>query len=321
MRFIRFNGTGGNEIVSVEEAPDPTPGARQVLVAARYAGLNPADILQRNGLHLVPPDAPRDIPGLEVSGDVIAVGAAVRKWAVGDKVVGIVGGGGLSNRVIAEETHIWRSPDGIDAITAAALPEAALTAFDALTRARVSIGDTVVIRGINGGVGIAAAQIAIKLGATPIGIGRTEATLAKVNALTGIVTYTPDNAARLINESGGADAVIDLVGGEGVAENLTFLKSRGRIVVVSTSAGMIAQVPLNLLMARRADLMGTVLRGRSHAEKAEVVALLEQRIGHLFGDELSVPIDRVFPAENVTAAFDYLEKPGKFGKVVLDLNN
>ncbi|RJQ85456.1 alcohol dehydrogenase catalytic domain-containing protein [Amycolatopsis panacis] len=317
MRFIRFNGHGGNEIVSLEEGPDPVPEPGQILVAARYAGVNPADVLQRNGGYPVPPDAPQDIPGLEVSGEVVAVGSRVRRWEVGDRVIGIVGGGGLADRVLAQDQHVWRSPAALGPAQAAALPEAVLTAFDALRRARVGLGDVVVVRGVNGGVGIAACHLVRELGGRAIGIGRSEAALQQVAAL-GITVALAAGAAEVVASLGNASAIIDLVGGEGVAEDLSLLRPGGRIVVVSTAGGLTAQVPLNLLMGKRADLMGTVLRGRSNAEKALLVGDLEHRLSAVLGDRVSIPVDRVYQAEEATAAFDRLGEPGKFGKVLLD---
>ncbi|WP_190815827.1 zinc-binding dehydrogenase [Saccharopolyspora pogona] len=317
MRFIRFNGQGGNEIVSVDEGPDPVPDAHGILVAARYAGVNPADVLQRNGGYPVPVDAPQDIPGLEVAGEVVAVGSRVRKWAVGDRVMGIVSGGGLADRVLADEHHVWQTPAHLNPIEAAALPEAVLTAFDALNRARVGLGDVVVVRGVNGGVGIAACHLIRELGAQAIGVGRAESALKQVAEL-GFTVCLAAEAGRAVASLGNATAVIDLVGGEAVAEDLSFLRVGGRIVVVSTAGGLTAQVPLNLLMAKRADVMGTVLRGRSNAEKALLVDDLERRLSASIGDRVSVPVDHVFKAEEVTTAFDRLGESGKFGKVLLD---
>ncbi|GAA2712906.1 zinc-binding dehydrogenase [Micromonospora olivasterospora] len=318
MKFIQFNGSGGNEIVSLQEAPDPRPSRGQVLIAARYAGVNPADVLQRNGGYPVPADAPQDIPGLEVSGTVVEVGPGVRKWKIGDSVQGIVGGGGLANRVIADAEHLWAAPDGVDEQSRAALPEAVVTAFDALNRARAQLGDVVLIRGINGAVGLAAHQISTALGATAIGIGRSQAALDAL-AAQGITAVTQGDVAAAVEPLGGASVVIELVGGAYVAEDLKLVRVGGRIVVVSTAAGATPEVPLNLLMAKRADLSGTVLRGRPNAEKAVLVANLEQRLGRLLAaGGITIPIDRVFPAADATAAFDRLSTPGKVGKVLLD---
>lgn len=317
MRFIRFNGAGGNEVVSLESGGDPVPGARQVLVAARYTGVNPADVLQRNGTYPVPADAPQDVPGLEVSGTVAAVGPLVRKWKVGDRVMGLVGGGGLADRVVAEESHLFAAPENLDERDASAQPEAVLTAFDALTRTRVATGDLVVVRGVNGGVGIAACQIADVLGANALGIGRTPAALKAVSEL-GVAVVDSEEATSATLELGGADAVIDLIGGSAIVEDFGFLNVGARVLVVSTTIGTSAEVPLNLLMAKRADLMGTALRGRSVAEKAALVAATEKRLARFLGTRVRVPVDAVFSANDATDAFDHLSTPGKVGKVLLD---
>lgn len=318
MQFIQFNGSGGNEIVSFESGNDPVPGTEQVLVAARYAGVNPADVLQRNGGYPVPADAPQDIPGLEVSGEVVVVGAGVRKWKVGDRVMGIVSGGGLADRVLAHQDHLWPVPEEMDEQSAAALPEALITAFDALNRVRAGLGDVVVVRGVNGGVGIAAHQIATALGATAIGIGRSAEALTVLNER-GLRSVTSAESVGEIDALGGASAIVELVGGDFVADDLALLRVGGRIVVVSVAGGATPQVPLNLLMGKRADLSGTVLRGRASSEKGMLVADLQRRLGTaLAAGGLQVPVDKVFAAKDAADAFDHLAQSGKVGKVLLD---
>ncbi|WP_432991936.1 zinc-binding dehydrogenase [Dactylosporangium sp. CA-233914] len=320
MKAVVFSGAGGNEVVELQNRPDPVPGDHEVLVSASYAGVNPADVLQRNGGYPVPPDAPQDVPGLETAGEVIAVGSRVRRWSVGDRVCGIVSGGGLADRVIAHEDHLLPAPEQLKDAELAALPEALITAYDALHRVGSAAGRVTVIRGINGGVGLAAAQLAAASGATVIGIGRSAEALAKVTEL-GITAVTDSEAADLVAQHGGADAVVELVGGSYVAADLAMLAVRGQIVVVSTAAGADPNVPLGLLMARRAGLHGTVLRGRSAAEKALLVAEVAKTALPLAASgRLTIPIDQVFAAEDVTAAFDRLSQSGKVGKVVLQFS-
>src|SRR5713101_605275 len=210
VRAIVFTGTGGREVMHLEERPDPVPGSEEVLVSARFAGINTADLAQRAGAYPPPPGAPQDVPGLEVAGVVVAVGAQVRDLSEGDRVIGLVGGGGLADRVVIHERHVARVPDVLTDDGAAAVPEAFITAHDALvTQAELGMGDVLLINGANGGVGTAAVQIGVAAGARVFASARSG--LERLAALD-TEPVAPDAAVGPVQAAGGADVVLELVG-------------------------------------------------------------------------------------------------------------
>lgn len=322
MRAVVFEGAGGNEVVHVRERPDPVPQGTEVVVAVRHAGLNPADVLQRRGRYPAPPGSPTDVPGLEVAGEVVVVGERVRRWRPGDRVFGIVGGGGLASRVLVDESNLAPVPDVLDDAEAAAVPEAFLTAHDALrTQAGLRPGEWVVVHGATGGVGTAALQIAAACGARAIGVSRSAAGRDLVASL----GATPVDDANFVEEvrettgGGGADVVIELVGAPHFPGNLEVLATGGRIVVVGVGSGSKVEVPLLALMGKRARLIGTVLRARPTAEKAAVVAAFERELlPHLADGALHPLVDTVYPVDAVRDAFDHLESAGKAGKLLVE---
>src|SRR5919199_2966656 len=194
MRTVVFGGAGGREVMRFEERPDPVPGPNDLLVAVSFAGLNGADLAQRAGNYPPPPDAPQDIPGLEVAGTVVAAGEGVRGYGVGDRVFGLVGGGGLADRVVVHERHVTRVPDELSDEDAAAVPEAFITAHDAIVgQADLGLGDVLLVTGANGGVGTAAVQIGVAAGARVLASARSaHDRLAELGA----EPVAPDDAAE-----------------------------------------------------------------------------------------------------------------------------
>ncbi len=264
MRCVVFTGVGGGEVVDLQERPDPEPGSGEVLVRVRYAGLNPADLQQRAGRYPAPAGAPQDIPGLEVAGVVEAVGSQVLGYRPGDRVFGLIAGGGLADRVAVHERCVTRVPDELSDIDAAAMPEAFITAHDAIrTRGRLAMGETLLVHGANGGVGTAALQIGVATGAQVFGVVRSEEAAALVRELGAepVQTTTFSDDVR-------ADVILELVGAPHFPANLTALNPRGRIVVVGVGAGSKVELDLGAMMGRRAELHGTVLRARSLEDKA-----------------------------------------------------
>ncbi len=315
MRAIVFVG----ENLRLEERPDPVPGGSEVVVAAEFAGINPADLAQRAGRYPAPPGAPQDVPGLEVAGRVVACGEQVRDWQVGDRVFGLVGGGGLADRVVVHERHVVAVPERLDEQEAAAVPEAFVTAHDAVvSQAGLRVGDVLLVNGASGGVGTAAVQIGILSGAHVFAAARSDDARGRLAEL-GAEAMGPDEAFRLVRSEGGADVVLELVGAPNLEADLEALATKGRIVIVGTGAGDEAPLSLRALMSRRARILGTVLRARPLEEKAAAV----QAFGHdllpfLADGRARGVVDRVFPAEQAAEAFDYMAQPGKFGKVLLE---
>ena len=311
MIAVTFLGAGGPEVMSVGERPDPVPLPSEVLVRVTHAGLNPADLIQRAGNYPAPPGSPADIPGLEVAGTVIACGESVTTWRAGDRVFGLVGGGGLSDTVAVHERHVARVPDNLTDREAAAVPEAFITAHDAVfTRAGLAMGETLLVNGASGGVGTAAVQLGAATGARVLANSRSHS-----DALVDLGAEPCP-----LSEARGVDVVLELVGAANLQASLEALAVRGRIIVVGTGAGADAEISLRALMGRRASLMGTVLRARHMEEKAAAVQVFARSVvPQLASGRVRPVIDRVFPVAEAAAAFDHLAAPGKLGKVLLEL--
>lgn len=322
MRAVVFTGAGGNEVVRVDERPDPVPGRGEVLVAVRFAGLNPADLSQRGGHYPAPPGSPADVPGIEVAGTVVAVGDGAQGLAEGERVFGLVGGGGLAQRVAVHERHVVRVPERLDDRAAAAVPEAFVTAHDAaLTQGGLRPGELLLVNGANGGVGTAAVQLGAAAGARVLATVRDPSLRDAVAAL-GAEVVAPEELVGAARARGGADVVLELVGAPNLEADLEALASKGRIVIVGTGGGHEARLSLRRVMGARARILGTVLRARPHEEKAAAVqAFGREVVPHLASGRVVPLVDAVVEVERVGDAFDRLAAPGKLGKVLVDLGS
>ena len=321
MRAVVFTGAGGNEVVRLDGRPDPVPTGDEVLLEVRYAALNPADLAQRAGMYPAPAGSPADIPGIETSGTVLACGPTAGCFEPGARVFGIVGGGGLADRVIVHERHVTAVPERLDELAAAAVPEVFVTAHDAvMMQAGLRPGELLVVNGANGGVGTAAVQIAAVSGARVLATVRAEGLRERVAAL-GATVIAPEELVERARAEGGADVVLELVGSPNLGPDLDAVAVKGRIVIVGTGAGTEAVLDLRKLMMRRAHVLGTVLRARPPEEKALAVrAFAREVVPHLGGGRIVPLVDRVFPASEAAAAFDRLQESGKLGKVLLDFS-
>lgn len=319
-------------LTSLAELERQEPGASEVRVSVRAAGVNRADVLQRMGMYPAPPDAPRDVPGLEIAGVVDSIGSVVRDVAVGDRVMAIVSGGAYADEIVLHSRLVAKVPDGIDFVQAAAIPEAFVTAYDAMvSQAGLAAGDTVLVHAVGSGVGTAAVQIARAIGATVIGTARTKDKLGRAEELgmaKGIVPGLDPSGApkfadavRAANGGKGVDVVLDLVGGAYLAESLHALADKGRAVLVGLMAGTHADVDLGLVLRRRLRVMGTVLRSRPLEEKIAAAQLLAHRIAPLVASgALKAIVDKTFPLEQAQAAQDYMTSNAGFGKIVLTMS-
>jgi NADPH2:quinone reductase len=298
-----------------EERDDPVAGDTELLIAVRAAGLNGADIMQRAGFYPAPPGAPADIPGMEVAGEVVAVGSQVTRFAAGDRVMALVGGGGQATMAVLDESHALAVPDSLPWPEAGGFPEVFSTAFDALfTQADLCMGERVLVSGAAGGVGTAAVQLAAATGASVVATVRDPARHDEVAALGATVVIDPGEVAT----HGPYDVVLELVGAASLPTVLPHLATGARVVVIGVGSG--ARVELNLLqlMGSRARIGGATLRGRSRREKANVAAGVEAHVLPLLASgRLRVPIWDTFPMAEAGAAYDRFTVGGKLGKVVL----
>jgi len=310
-----------NRELVLREVPTPEPGAGEARVRIHACGVNRADILQRLGVYPAPHDAPQDIPGLEVAGVVDAVGPGTRDVTVGDRVFGVVGGGAYAEAVVVHARTLARLPDGLSFTDAAAVPEAYVTAYDAMVvQAGLTAGERALVHAVGSGVGTAAVQIAAAIGATTIGTARTEAKLERARALGlthGIVT-ADGRFAEAVQEVGGAHVVLELVGGAYVPESLAALVLRGRLVLVGLMAGARASLDLGMVLQRRLRIFGTVLRARPLEEKILAAQVLGERIAPLLAQKKLAPVvDRVLPLADAAEAHRAMESNTTFGKIVL----
>jgi NADPH:quinone reductase len=327
MKAVVIARQGGPEALEVREVATPEARGEQVRVRVRACGLNRADLMQSRGLYPAPPGVPPDIPGLEFAGEVEALGPDVTgPLRVGDRVFGIVGGGGMAEYVVSHERMVVPIPSGLDFEAAAAVPEVFLTAFDALdAQGKVKPGERVLIHAVGGGVGSASVQVAHAMGCRVLGTSRTAEKLGRVAELgldLGIDTSRQDFAtvAREATGGRGVDAVIDHLGASALAGNIEALAPRGRLVLVGLLAGRHATVDLAELLRKRITVVGTTLRARPLEEKIALTRRFESQVLPWFESGRVRPVvDRVFPFADVRAAQERLESNLGFGKVVLSL--
>ena len=323
MRAIVITEPGGPEVLSLREVPRPSPGDGEVLVEVATSGINRADLMQRRGAYPAPPGSPADIPGLEFAGTVVAIGNGVGRWSIGDPIMGIVGGGGYAECVVVRADTAVAAPEGMTLDEAGAIPEAFMTAFDAVVlQEGLSSGETLLVHAVGSGVGTAGLQLGRMLGATVIGTSRTAAKLDRAAILGLEYPLTADETwpdrVMEITQGGGADVILDLVGGPYLADNQRVLARRGRHIVVGVPGGPRAEIDLRALMGRRASIRGTVLRARPDDEKAALARAFEgQVLPSLGSGSLKPVIDRVLPPEDAAEAHRVIEANQTFGKVLL----
>jgi putative PIG3 family NAD(P)H quinone oxidoreductase len=298
----------------LEERPDPEPGVGEVRVRVRAAGLNGADMMQRRGLYPAPYGSPADIPGLELAGEVVALGPGSTRFAEGERVMAIVGGGGQAELAVVHERQLMPVPAALDWPHAGGMPEVFTTAHDALfTQAGLRPGERLLVHGAAGGVGTAAIQLGKATGARVTATVRREEMRARVAEL-GAEAIAPEGFA----EHGPFDVILELVGAPNFAENMNALATGGRICVIGVSGGVKAELNLLALMGKRARIHGSTLRARPLEEKALAARALEREVLPLFDTgALTVPLAETFPLEDVATAYDRFAEGGKLGKIVL----
>ena len=326
MKAVVIRQPGGPDVLELRDVERPEPGAGEVLVRVRATALNRADLMQREGRYPPPPGAPSDIPGLEFAGEVAALGPGAREWREGDRVFSITGGGSYAEYLVAHERTLAPIPSSMGWDEAAAVPEAFITAHDALvTQAAVRPSERVLIHAVGSGVGLAAAQLARALGAVPYGTSRTGDKIDRARSFgledgvaLGRDTAPLADAVARWTDRRGVDVVLDLVGGSYVEAGVEALAPRGRLILIGTVAGVETPLDLRRVLTRRLTIRGAVLRARPLEEKilatrafaAEVVPLLARGV-------VRPVIDSRFDLSEIAAAHRRLESNATFGKVVV----
>ena len=307
--------TISDRAIAVEEWPDPEPGSGELLVRVRAAGLNGADMLQRQGAYPAPPGSPPDIPGLELAGEVAALGKGAGRFKEGDRVMAVVGGGGQAELALVHERAAMPVPESLDWPAAGGLPEVFMTAHDALfTQAGLRPGEHLLVHGAAGGVGTAAVQLGRAAGARVTATVRREELRAGVEEL-GARAIDPEGFA----EHGPFDVVLELVGASNLADNLSSLATGGRIAVIGVGGtGPKGEINLVMVMQKRARISGSTLRARPLEQKATAARLVEKEVLPNFENgTLTVPVAETFELDRAEHAYDRFAAGGKLGKIVL----
>lgn len=321
-RAVVITKPGDPDVLEIQtrEIRDPGPGEVRVAVAA--AGLNRADCIQRRGFYPAPPGAPPDIPGLEYAGTIESAGEGTT-LEVGQRVMGITGGGGMCTHLIAHEREVIPVPEGIELVDAAAIPEAFMTAYDAmLVQSELLRGETVLLHAVASGVGTAGLQLASVIGAKAIGTSRSAAKLERCSAL-GLVHAIDTSEGTFADAvkaiaSRGADVIVDVIGAKYAAENLKAVATQGRIITLGLLGGMNAEINLGMVLRKRLTWRGSVLRARPLEEKAILAQRFARELSPLFtAGTLRPIIDEVMPMDRIVDAHRRMEANETFGKLVL----
>lgn len=323
MRAIAVRGGKGtaDDLVPVD-LPTPEPGPGQIRIRVRAAGVNRPDLLQRMGLYPPPPGAP-DTLGLEVAGEVEALGEGAPRWRIGDRVCALVGGGGYAEEAVVDARHALPIPDTLSFEEAAGLPETVFTVFtNVFERGRLKAGEAFLVHGATSGIGVTAIQMAKAAGARVLTTSRGAEKAAQARALGAdlAIDSTAGDWAEAVKAAGGADVILDMVGGDFTAKNLACLKIEGRLVQIAFQAGSHAELDLRPLMMKRLTLTGSTLRARDADEKARLAAAVEATVWPwVASGKVRTLIDRTFPLERSGEAHRRLESGDHLGKVVLSV--
>ncbi len=323
MHAITVTSPGGPEVLTWTEVPDPTPGPGQVLIDVAATAVNRADVLQRRGLYPPPPGA-SDILGLECSGTIAALGDGVRDWQVGDRVCALLAGGGYAEKVVVAASQVLPIPDGLDVVAAAALPEVACTVWSNLVMiGGMRSGQLVLVHGGGGGIGTHAIQVAVALGATVAVTAGSEHKLAACRDLGATITvnYRDEDFVNVVREAGGADLILDNMGAKYLGRNIDALAPDGQLCVIGMQGGAVGELNLGKLIAKRARVFATGLRGRPEAgrsSKAEIVSEVKRRLWPLVADGTVRPVVHTeLPITEAARGHELLDSADTVGKVVL----
>ncbi|MAY60687.1 MAG: NAD(P)H-quinone oxidoreductase [Rhizobiales bacterium] len=325
MRAIVITEPGGPEVLVAEERPKPEPKPGEILVRVRAAGVNRPDCLQRQGHYPPPPGAP-DIPGLEIAGEVEAVGDAVTSFSKGDHVCALVPGGGYADYCVVDERTALPVPRGLTMTEAAAIPETFFTVWsNVFDRAGLKPGETFLVHGGTSGIGTTAIQLAKAFGAKVFATAGSDEKCAAMRDLGAdmAINYREEDFVEVIRrETGkaGVDVILDMVGGDYANRNLKVAAIEGRIVQIAFLNGNKAEIDLSQIMMKRLVLTGSTLRARDAAFKGEIAQALRRQVWPLLDDRAIAPVmDSIFPLEKAASAHERMEDGDHIGKIVLEV--
>jgi putative PIG3 family NAD(P)H quinone oxidoreductase len=323
MRAVVISEPGGPEVLQWEEVPDPEPGAGEVLIDVAAAGVNRADLLQRQGLYPPPPGASH-YPGMEVSGRIEATGPGVTGWQPGDEVCALMAGGGYAEKVVVPAGQVLPVPPGLDLVQAAALPETACTVYANLVQVgKLRAGETLLVHGGASGIGTTAIQLGKALGARVICTAGSAAKLDRCRALGAdvAISYRDEDFVEVVKDvtgGHGADVILDIMGAKYLARNLAALATYGRLVIIGRQGGNRAELDLGVLQSKQASIHATTLRNRPVAEKSAIMAAVGDVVWPLVSDGTVTPvIEDTVPMAQAADAHRILEAGGHTGKVLL----
>ncbi|PWJ26812.1 putative PIG3 family NAD(P)H quinone oxidoreductase [Branchiibius hedensis] len=320
MRAITIPEFGDEDVLTVSEVPDLTPGPGEVLIEVAAAGVNRADLMQRQGFYPPPPGI-SEVPGLEVSGTITAVGEAAAGWVIGDEVCALLAGGGYAQQVVVPAGQVLPVPAGVSLQDAAALPEVACTVWSNIVMtAHLKTGDLFLQHGGSSGIGTMAIQIAGQLGAR---IAVTAGSQEKLDACAALgadilINYREQDFVEVIQEAGGADVILDVIGAKYLSRNVTALADGGRLVIIGLQGGTKAELDINQLLVKRGTVAATSLRSRSLAQKAAIVGEVREHVWPLIAQGKIRPIvSETFPLEDAARAHRALQESQHIGKILL----
>ncbi|MGZ4428030.1 MAG: NAD(P)H-quinone oxidoreductase [Nocardioidaceae bacterium] len=320
MRAVIVSEPGGPEVLTVTELPDPTPGENEVVIDLAATAVNRADTMQRMGFYPPPPGA-SEIPGLECSGTISAVGPGVERWSVGDEVCALLAGGGYAEKVLVPAGQVMPVPDGLDLVHAGALPECACTVWsNVFMIAGLQPAETLLIHGGGGGIGTLAIQLAKALGAKVLVTAGSEDKLELCRSLGAdlAINYKEQDFVEEVKAAGGADVVLDHIGAKYLSQNIDVLNTEGRLVIIGTMGGAKAELNIGALLRKRGAVIATTLRARPEAEKAAICASVVENVWPLVASgTVRTIVHKTLPLDQAGEAHRIMEESSHSGKIVL----
>ncbi|WP_019341468.1 NAD(P)H-quinone oxidoreductase [Stutzerimonas stutzeri] len=325
MRHVDHRPGGGAECLRLVEGPIPEPGPADVLVRVAYAGINRPDVFQRSGSYPPPPDA-SPLLGLEISGEIVAVGRDVQEWKVGDQVCALTPGGGYAEYCVAPAEHCLPVPKGLSLLEAAALPETYFTVWsNVFQRGRLQAGEAFLVHGGSSGIGLTAIQLAKQFGAkvfTTLG-SQEKAEACQRAGADRVINYHEEDYVEVIaeaTEGNGVDVILDMVGGDYIARNIKSLAIEGRLVQIAFLKGSRVELDTSAIMRKRLTFTGSTLRPRSRADKAGIARELREQVWPLLEQGRCHPvIHATFPLSEVADAHRLMESSQHIGKIMLEV--